>query len=244
MDGFSKASEGDVLMSVKRVLLLSSLLVATLLAQNAGATLLFMLPDSSYAEEEGNWQGYREHKEDGFYMRVDFTVYDSWDLLVNSDEETLVNSLTSEMEDLGLGRYIYAYQIFNNNDPSYKSIAYFGLLDSSGNPINGAHVLGIGSFSDLDYAPTAFGEGVEPTESITNPLSWTFGSSAELWDPSGGYIDNGVHSWFLVFSSNTAPISGSYKVKPPPDLPVPEPAMLTLVGIGGAMLFKRRKKPA
>jgi len=142
------------------------------------------------------------------------------------------------------GKYIYAYQIFNHPNPSYKSIEYFGLLDSSGNPINGAHVLGIGSFSDVEYTSPTLGEGVEPTESVIEPLSWTFGFSAELWDPSGGYIDNDVHSWFLVFSSHTPPAPGSYEVKPPPnpDFPVPEPAMLTLLGIGGAMLFKRRKK--
>jgi len=226
-------------MSAKRVLVLSSLLGAILFAQDASATVLLMLPDSSYAEEEGNWQGYREYTEDGFYMRVDFTVYDAGHLLADSDEKTLVNSLTS---DLGLdGRYIYAYQIFNSNNPSYKSIEYFGLLDSSGNPINGAHVLGIGSFSDVEYTSPGFGEGVEPTESVIDPLSWTFGSSEELWDSSGGYIDNGVHSWFLVFSSNTAPVSGSYEVKPPPDFPVPEPAMLTLFSIGGAMLLRRGK---
>jgi hypothetical protein len=229
-------------MSVKRVFLLSSLFSTILFAQDARATLLFMLPDSSYAEKEGNWQGYREHTEDGFYMRVDFTVYDTRNLLADSDEETLVNSLTGE-EDLGLdGQYIYAYQIFNKIDPSYKSIEYFGLLDSRGNPINGAHVLGIGSFSDAEYTSAMFGEGIEPTESVLDPLSWTFGSSAELWDSSGGCIDNGDHSWFLVFSSNTAPVSGSYKVKPPSEFPVPEPGMLTLVGIGGVILVKRRRR--
>ena len=226
-------------MSAKRVLFLSSLMGAILFAQDASATVLIMLPDSSYAEAMGNWQGYREYKEDGFFMRVDFTVYDKY-LLANSDEETLVNSLTS---DLGLdGRYIYAYQIFNSNNPSYKSIEYFGLLDSSGNPINGAHVLDIGSFSDVEYTSAMFGEGIEPTESVLDPLSWTFGSSAELWDSSGGCIDNGDHSWFLVFSSNTAPVSGSYKVKPPSEFPVPEPGMLTLVGIGGVILVKRRRR--
>ncbi len=226
-------------MSAKRVLFLSSLLGAILFAQDASATLLLMLPDSSYAEHEGNWQGYKEYTEDGFYARVDFAVYHTGYLLAD-DEKTFVDSLTS---DLGLdGRYIYAYQIFNSNDPSYKSIEYFGLLDSSGNPINGAHVLGIGSFSDVEYTSPGFGEGVEPTESVIDPLSWTFGSSAELWAPSGGYIDNGVHSWFLVFSSDTAPVSGSYEVRSPADVPVvPEPAMLTLFSIGGAMLLRRGK---
>jgi len=232
-------------MSAKRVLVLSSLLGAILFAQDASATLLFILPESNYAEEAGNWQGSREYTEDGFYMRVDFTVYDIKDTedgWANPDEATLVTSLTSE-EDLGLdGRYIYAYQIFNSNNPSYKSIEYFGLLDSNGDPINGAHVLGIGSFSDAEYTSGGFGESVEPTENVIDPLSWTFGSSEELWDPSGEYIDNGDHSWFLVFSSNTAPVSGSYEVRSPADVPVvPEPAMLTLFSIGGAMLLRRGK---
>jgi len=233
-------------MSAKRVLILSFLIGAILFAQDASATPLLMLPDSSYAEATGNWQGSKEYKEDGFYARVDFTVYDTGYLLADSDEETLVDSLTSE-EGLGLdGRYIYAYQIFNHTDSSQtKTIEYFGLLDSSDSPINGAHVLDIGSSTDAEYLSGTFGEGVEPTESITNPLSWTFGPSSELWDSSGEYLDSGDHSWFLVFSSNTAPVSGSYEIKPPPDsppdFPVPEPAMLTLLSIGGAILLRRGK---
>ena len=87
-------------MSAKRVLILSFLIGAILFAQDASATPLLMLPDSSYAEAIGNWQGYREYKEDGFYARVDFTVYDTGYLLADSDEEALITSLIND-EALG-----------------------------------------------------------------------------------------------------------------------------------------------
>ena len=111
MDGFSKVREGGVLMSVKRVLFLSSLLVATLLSQNAGATLMPMLPESSHYQ---GFVWYNEEVEPGpetgpgytVRGRIDFAVYDTQE---NPNEFIGADGYARP----GDGRYIYAYQILN-----------------------------------------------------------------------------------------------------------------------------------
>ncbi len=231
MNGFSKAREGDVLMSVKRVLLLSSLLVATLLAQNAGATLAPMLPESSH------YQGfvfYDEEIEPGpetgpggnLGGRIDFAVYDT---------ETYPNEFIGidGFTKPGNGRYIYAYQIFNDYQGfSDASVAYFAAL--------GIDMAFVG---DIDSQEDPEG-GVEPSDQYfsTTDAVWEFGTTNRDWINAGA----DGHSWFLVFSSDKDWVAGDYEIRgpEPSDFPVPEPTMLTLLGIGGAMLFKRRKKTA
>ena len=226
MDGFSKAREGDVLMSVKRVLLLSSLLVATLLAQNAGATLAPMLPESSHYQ---GFVWYNEEIEPGpetgpggnLGGRIDFAVYD------NYGEEFIA----AGYEVPGTGEYVYAYQIFNDYYGfSDVSVAYFAAL--------GIDMAFVG---DIDSQEDPEG-GVEPSDQYfsTTDAVWEFGTTARDWINA----DADGRSWFLLFSSDKDWVAGDYEIRGPQPgaFPVPEPAMLTLLGIGGAMLFKRRKK--
>jgi hypothetical protein len=235
LDGFSNASEEGVVMSVKRVLFLSSLLVAALVAQNAGATLPPMLPESSHYQ---GFVWYDEEIEPGpetgpggnLRGRIDFAVYD------NYGEEFIA----AGYETPGAGEYIYAYQILNDYDVSWWQsevpVAYFAALG-----IDMAFVDGIDSQEDPEV-------GVEPSDQY-------FSTTDGIWEFDGDWINAGGHSWFLAFSSNQDWVAGDYEIRgpepgdipvpPEPGVgvsPVPEPAMLTLLGIGGAILFKRRNK--
>jgi len=68
---------------------------------------------------------------------------------------------------------------------------------------------------------------------------WEFGEIDQDW------IIPGEHSWFLAFSSDKDWVHGYYEIRgtEPSDFPVPEPAMLALLSIGGAILFRRRNIP-
>jgi hypothetical protein len=81
--------------------------------------------------------------------------------------------------------------------------------------------------------------GIEPSDQY-------FSTTDAVWEFDRDLINAGEHSWFLAFSSDKDWVAGDYEIRGPQpgDFPVPEPAMLTLLGIGGAMLFKRRKKTA
>ena len=211
-------------MSVKRVLFLSSLLGATLFAQDARATLVRMLPESSH------YQGFTYYDEewpdgfDGIKMlrgRIDFAVYDT--LGENGNEFTAAG-----YEAPGDGRYIYTYQIFNNYQGySEEAVTYFAALG-----IDMASVYNI----DSQEAPE---EGIGPTDQYFSDTDavWEFGEINQDW------LIPGEHSWFLVFSSDMDWNRGEYEIRgtEPSDFPVPEPAMLALLSIGGAILFRSRR---
>ena len=217
-------------MSAKRVLVLSSLLGAILFAQDARATLGRMLPESSH------YQGfvfYNEEWEDGFggtnnlRGRIDFAVYDTQG--ENGNEFTAAG-----YDAPGDGQSIYAYQIFNDyQGNSEEAVAYFEALG-----IDMAYVYDIGSQEDP-------AEGIEPTDQYFSDENED-GVGEAVWD--FGLFDEdlilaGEHSWFLVFSSDLDWVRGFYEIKgpEPSNFPVPEPAMLTLFSIGGAMLLRRGK---
>lgn len=202
----------------------SLLVLVTLFVQSASAALIH-LPDSSYAEVEDNWQGFRIYKEDDFHVRIDFTVYDAQNLL-SSEEIAFAEELNIA------GRYIYAYQIFNHYTAG-KDVGVFAIF-------------GIGEYS-LDVVEGSIDSqddkegGVEPAYEYFTPLN-----SKAIWEFEEGVLIAGEHSWFLVFGSKSAPIPGGYEIKVPEEgelgVPTPEPGTLMLLGIGGALMFTRRRK--
>jgi len=227
---------------IREIWFFSLLVLATLLVQNASATIV--LPNSSFAQEQHNWQGDRVYEQDGFHVLIDFAVYDTQllDPGTNPDESDLVDTLRSEL-DLP-GQYIYAYQIFNAHG-DYEEIGYFEIF-GIGEPSLDVYADSIGALSDSDDPNT---EGIEPTDKYFNP-SQTRGTWLFSADYGPGSILSGEHSWFLVFSSDAMPVAGDYEIRAPEasDIPAsthaPEPGTLMLLGLGGALIFTRRRKSA
>jgi len=192
------------------------LLVATLFVQNATGALEPMLESSYY-------DGYVFYYEDSLFGRIDFAVYDTEH--PEYGDEYLDVGITAPGDE----RYIYAYQIFNDLSLSEEAVAYFALLDINGNSIN---IDSIGSQEDLE-------NGVEPGSAYFNE-----DESRIVWEFDGGtgYIFVGEHSWFLVFSSDKDWVPGSYEIKGPDNnVPIPEPSMIALLGLGTAMMMRRKR---
>ena len=226
--------------ALRKIVVLSLLLAAMLFVQNASAVVLttYNLPASSYAASVDNWQGYSLYNQGGFNLHIDFAVYDT-EMLDDGDEYDLVTAL---VEDKGLtGRYIYVYQVLQpTNGSDAEDVGYFDLL-RDGETFNGTDVDSIAD--DFGFISDDWEVGEEPAENINIPVGWR-------WDASNP-LSAGEHSWFLAYSSNFAPVIGSYEIKPPdsrgvpvdgdsPD--VPEPITLVLLGSGGAMIFANRRK--
>ncbi|MHC4499810.1 MAG: PEP-CTERM sorting domain-containing protein [Planctomycetota bacterium] len=193
------------------------LLVLTLFARNAGATLAPML-ESSFHE------GYVFYDEAGLRGRIDFAVYDT------EHAEYGDEYLDVGIEAPGEGRYIYAYQIFNDYFVSEEAVAYFALLG-----IDESTVDGIGSQEDPE-------SGVEPGDTFLDGVE-----SRAVWEFNGSdmYVWAGEHSWFLVFGSDDGPVAGDYEIRGPDSVmvPAPEPSTVALLGLGSVIFFVKRRKP-
>jgi len=160
--------------------------------------------------------------EDGLSGRLYFAVYDT----DQSDEYK-----NNEIEIPGEGRYIYAYQI-SSSIFSAGDIAHFGVLDSDGVAVDESLINGTSAQDDQT-------EGIAPSPIVSEhqgQWEWTF---------EDGYIAQGQHSWFLVFSSDQDWTAGTYEITGPgmpvPE-PVPEPATLALLGLGMTVLMTKRRK--
>jgi len=205
---------------IRKFELLSLLLGATLFMQNASAgPVEFFLPESSH------YQG-RTYYSTG---RIDFAVYD-----------TSGGNEFADFEAPGDGQYIYAYQIFCD-DTSADVVDYFGIVgigeNALGEPVND----NIGSVDDLT------GEGIQPDDPYITS-STTYGTMG-VWEFTNGLLIGGKHSYFLVLRSEYNWTSGRYTfdktLAEELSLPgSPEPGMLTLLGIGGAIMFTKRRKSA
>ena len=152
----------------------------------------------------------------GLHGRIDFAVYD------DRDEYFTVNGLQAP----GTGDYVYAYQIFHDSvaNPALSSFAILG--------IEGAPVDGIGCQDDQSGGIASTDEYFTASEGV-----WEFQN-----EHGQGILTAGEHSWFLVLSSDTDWVVGEYEIKAAGDLPVPipEPAMITLLGVGGALTICTR----
>ena len=211
---------------LKRLCFFSLLVVTVLSIQSVCAAIY--LPDSSYAEEQENWQGSVIHEDqgDGYKMLIEFAVYDQQNLLGGSGEQALVDALGLE------GQYIYAYQIFNHPD-DFKDIGSFGIIDIEG--------MTNGDATWVDGADFEDEEGVDPEVDSFKEAAWKF---------AGFGLESAQHSSFMAFSSDSAPVVGNYELNEPQqdsDFPnptdeVPEPVSALLFGLGGAMCMKKRKR--
>ncbi len=210
-------------MRVKTERLVSVLVLLTLLA----LPVLAALPESSFIQGSafyGDDPDYTGHLKG----RVEYAVYDTENL-----------SLTGEMDiDTVLnlaGRYIYAYQIWNDYSVSEASVGSFQVMNEDGSSVAASILNDTGAHDD--------GEGGIAPSGFDLQGMWT-------WDGSTGYLPAGDHSFFLVFSSDAAPITGNFEVKeggvvvPGEDVHTPEPATVALVGFGAMVVFSRRRKDA
>ena len=226
---------------MKRIAVLSLLVVATLFIQNASAAVL---PFSTFGATAG-WQGTRSYDVDlgdGSVLsgRVDYTVFDRENLQLEG--ETLLAEAWEKP-----GRYIYAYQIWNDpelidDEVLNEAILFFAVFNVDKVTAMDVDSESIGSIADTPS------NGVEPT--ITDLM---VGNLKVIWGFAGGGIGEaillaGEHSYFLMFSSHSGPVVGDFEVEPVaedgefPVPDIPEPAMITLVGIGSVIMFIKRRK--
>ena len=214
------------------------LLIATLFAQNAYATLAPMLPTSTYATAVGNWQGSTYYDEvigeDHLYGRIDFAVYDT-EGTMSGAEIGFVDAFATDMPQME--QYLYAYQIFNDyEEDSDKAVSYFAVFNLAETTLDvDEENIGSGDDSAGGVEPSSWSlDKDEPSDEDNSRVIWNFG---------GGLIYKGDHSWFLVFSTDSAPVVGDYEIRSQePEFPVPEPGTMALFGLGGLLFFRKRSK--
>lgn len=214
----------------KSIVLATVVLTAVVLTQSASA--LLVLPDSTYAEAEGNWQGSKEYTEDGYLALIEFAVYDTEGTLA-AEEQALVDQMGMS------NRYIYAYQIFNHRDATkdLESFSVFG-IDV---PLVEAVIADIGSYDDGDEGIAA--ESGEFDSDIPGVV-WNF-----AWNDTIGALEQ---SQFLAFSSDNAPVAGDFSLSqaeyddtpPAPGDEVPEPASILLLICGGLCSIRSKRDRA
>ncbi len=211
---------------ITKITLFSLLIVAALFVQNASA-----LPLSSYAEAEDAWQGFSIYDEGDFDVLVEFAVYDT-DFLEKPGEIALAEELDMP------GQYIYAYQLFNSRLGDYEAVGRFAIFGIDKYSLN-VYEESIGSHDDEQ-------DGIRPSKeyfgSRRTKVVWKFEDKEGF-----SVISVGEYSYFLVFSSDSAPVRGDYEIGaaesdwPAPD-EIPEPAMITLFGIGSALMMLTRRR--
>ena len=196
--------------------------IVVLFVSSANATIEDLLPESSEHQGSTFYNEYDDASEKWLRGRIDFAVYDT---------ETSNEWIDAGFEIPGLGRYVYAYQIFNDYDGySDLSVASFSLLGINEDVITG---------TSYEYDQL---EGVDPTAM----------PSEGAWEFSLGVLYASKHSSFLVLSSDRSWVAGSYEITPTEDTPLvvpggdtadnPEPATIALLGLGFSFVLRSRNK--
>ena len=213
---------------MKRIRLLSLLLVAMLFVQNAAAELL---PYSSHYQG----RSYIPTNDAGVTGWVDFAVYDTWG--PHGNEWT-----GAGFAPPGASQYIYAYQIFNDFG-SADAIEFFTIMGID-DPPTPHNLIGINTMNSQnpweDYPLIT--EGVAPTNPYPNT---NLDETRATWEFAGGILVAGEYSWFLIFSSAHDWVQGKYQMETAGGFPItgtPEPCTLALLGLGSAILFAKAKK--
>jgi hypothetical protein len=136
--------------------------------------------------------------------------------------------------------YVYAYQFLNSHD----SDAPVNVFSVGLSPL-----LAEDSVDNVNF-DTLFGEpgGIMPTLQSIEPQSMAL---YLFLSATGQSVGSGQHSAVLLYSSGLPPtmgfgsISGGVIGSAAVDLPtpIPEPATLVLIGIGGLIAFTRKRRP-
>jgi len=197
------------------------LAVCAIILITTNAVTATSLPSSSY------YEGRSYFYENGLAGYVDFAVYDTQ----TSNEFVNTGYQVPGQSD---ERFIYAYQIYCNEEYSTGMLSYFAISGIGENAISSDEI--IGSVEDLPES------GVGPDKSYFNNSK-----TKAIWEFGNGYLIGGEHSWILVYTSEEDYTTGTYEVLPASDneLPVannPEPSTIALLGLGGYYIVKRRKK--
>ena len=174
---------------------------------------------------------------------IEFAVYDNREGQSGGSEFESVFSnrgLTPPDSD-EFGDFIYAYKVFNHYS-SESTISYFSLL---GIDEQSHGITDLGAYDD-DTG------GAQPSDHYFSggDCVWEWSSFGE-GDDSLRLIDLGDQSWLLVLSSANDWVKGEFELrgtegsdKPPVpgDGETPEPAVVALLGAGGAYLLRQRRK--
>ena len=208
---------------MKRLILFSIFIVAVFFAGNAVAL--------SITEALPGWHGseFFNFDADGRSLvgRVDYAVYD------NSDQNYTYPGTAPQG-----GRYIYAYQVFNETDPcSNVNIESLSVAILDG--------VDVGEIDWFDH--DVFG-GVDPSVLYFSPDENT-PLSARFMFIYPDFLHGGEYSSNLLFSSDNSPTWGYAHVEGTSvggmvenlPTPAPEPASIIVLG-GGCLVFAIKRK--
>ena len=209
-----------------RKLTIIFVLVAIALCMQSASAALTNLENSSYAASVHNWEGIDYFSQDGVTGYVDYTVYQQNFIDNTIDENNFIESTNLS------GEYIYAYQVFVDEDSSTEVGADFFRLLYEGNPLAGV-------LSDIMTLDDGEPNAVDIWGTVDPNGTWYF---------KEGELIDGKHSFFLLYSSDEGPVAGSYEIGTNTydmggtEGQIPEPATVAMLAIGGMSLMRAKTK--